>query len=452
MLRHRAAAMEASAEEAPAGERLLPRQQASGAGDKRRWLAARPGRARLNRPSAGQLINCMSEYFASRNVINRSDLYEQLPAEPAPSRPSETNRPSRRAQPVQRQQRHRSSNSAQSAHEQQQQQQQQRRPARQQQFDLINWRPAGGSNGARSSQHQAQHQAQPMSKRQLVKRLQPAVGAGSRKEPKRAVLDLLKELLSARRNTSRLRLVARLLRAPIVLAALFSFCLALSLITLYALSFHHCQPQSAGAARDAHYHTVSSRHLSSGGNSSAARSAASQSSPHLARPPPPPPAIVQTECGPVEARDDGPGGLVFSGIPYASPPVGELRWRRPRPIWLDRKLCEAHKSATGRRASSPVQRAHCVQLSPFNRRVSGSEDCLYLDVYAPKVSVCVLLDERDAFFGPKPISHRHAPIMLTTKTTRDACQIECNARTARHGLHSRRLPGLRLEWGWWPLE
>ena len=33
--------------------------------------------------------------------------------------------------------------------------------------------------------------------------------------------------------------------------------------------------------------------------------------------------------------------FVFSGIPYAAPPIGELRWKEPQPVvpWQGVKLC-----------------------------------------------------------------------------------------------------------------
>ncbi|MFO0688159.1 MAG: carboxylesterase family protein [Myxococcota bacterium] len=61
------------------------------------------------------------------------------------------------------------------------------------------------------------------------------------------------------------------------------------------------------------------------------------------------------------------------GIPYAAPPVGPLRWRAPQP-------------ATGWEGVRTATRsgAHCVQLG--GDPVQGSEDCLYLDVFAPAVA------------------------------------------------------------------
>ncbi len=62
----------------------------------------------------------------------------------------------------------------------------------------------------------------------------------------------------------------------------------------------------------------------------------------------------------------------FLGIPYAAPPVGALRWRPPQPAARWRGV----RAAT---AFAP----HCAQpASPFGKG-SASEDCLYLNVFAP---------------------------------------------------------------------
>ncbi len=66
------------------------------------------------------------------------------------------------------------------------------------------------------------------------------------------------------------------------------------------------------------------------------------------------------------------GTREFLGIPYAAPPVGNLRWQPPQPAarW------------TGVRAATSFA-PHCPQTaSPFGV-ASTSEDCLYLNVYAP---------------------------------------------------------------------
>lgn len=61
---------------------------------------------------------------------------------------------------------------------------------------------------------------------------------------------------------------------------------------------------------------------------------------------------------------------VWRGIPFAAPPVGDERWRVPRPPEPWTGVRESIESG------SP-----CVQLG--GNPVQGSEDCLYLDVFAP---------------------------------------------------------------------
>jgi para-nitrobenzyl esterase len=75
------------------------------------------------------------------------------------------------------------------------------------------------------------------------------------------------------------------------------------------------------------------------------------------------------------------GSHVWLGIPYAKPPAGALRWRAPEPPAPIAGVREA--LAFGN---------HCPQFaSPFagvagvpDGAVTGDEDCLYLNVYAPR--------------------------------------------------------------------
>jgi len=81
----------------------------------------------------------------------------------------------------------------------------------------------------------------------------------------------------------------------------------------------------------------------------------------------------------VAATDKGPiVGLrtetmnKFLGIPYAAPPVGDLRWRPPQPPARWHGLRDATQFAS-----------HCPQpATPFGLP-STTEDCLYLNVYTP---------------------------------------------------------------------
>jgi carboxylesterase type B len=76
--------------------------------------------------------------------------------------------------------------------------------------------------------------------------------------------------------------------------------------------------------------------------------------------------IIRTRAG----RVQGVSGhvLTFKGIPFARPPIAELRWKPPAPV----------EKWTGVRPAADFGPA-CMQTG--NRR--KSEDCLYLNVWAP---------------------------------------------------------------------
>ena len=61
----------------------------------------------------------------------------------------------------------------------------------------------------------------------------------------------------------------------------------------------------------------------------------------------------------------------FWGIPYAKPPVGELRWKPPLPI--------SSFEETGRLMMQHT--TPCVQVA--RRDFKQGEDCLTLDIYRP---------------------------------------------------------------------
>ncbi len=82
-------------------------------------------------------------------------------------------------------------------------------------------------------------------------------------------------------------------------------------------------------------------------------------------------SVVRVDGGLLQGTSSA-GVRSFLGVPYAAPPVGDLRWRPPQPAarW------PGVRSAT---AFGP----HCAQpASPFGAATT-SEDCLYLNVFAP---------------------------------------------------------------------
>jgi para-nitrobenzyl esterase len=94
---------------------------------------------------------------------------------------------------------------------------------------------------------------------------------------------------------------------------------------------------------------------------------------------------VQTDNGVVEGTISADSQVrIFKGIPYASPPVGALRWKAPQPAppW------------TGVRSATEFG-ARCMQGRIFNDMVfrdpGPSEDCLYLNVWTPASSADVRL-------------------------------------------------------------
>ena len=81
------------------------------------------------------------------------------------------------------------------------------------------------------------------------------------------------------------------------------------------------------------------------------------------------------------------GGAVdsFKGIPYAEPPVGELRWRSPRPAKAWSGVRDA--SRFGRSAMQATRSTYLPDgpwTEEFLVQNEVGEDCLYLNVWAPR--------------------------------------------------------------------
>jgi para-nitrobenzyl esterase len=91
-------------------------------------------------------------------------------------------------------------------------------------------------------------------------------------------------------------------------------------------------------------------------------------------------AVVQTSAGKLEGISER-GTVSFKGIPYATPPIGDLRWKPPLPPkpWSGVRKADAFSPG-------------CIQRQDFERlpwsiefMLQGpiSEDCLYLNLWAP---------------------------------------------------------------------
>lgn len=80
--------------------------------------------------------------------------------------------------------------------------------------------------------------------------------------------------------------------------------------------------------------------------------------------------LVTVDSGPVIGIIKGES-LVFLGIPYASPPVGDLRWRPPQIMSSWKEPLDATQPG-----------AHCPQT---RHQDVSSEDCLTINVYIPSL-------------------------------------------------------------------
>ncbi len=82
------------------------------------------------------------------------------------------------------------------------------------------------------------------------------------------------------------------------------------------------------------------------------------------------------------------GTLSWKGIPYAAPPVGALRWKAPREAapWSDARQATRFAPAcvqTQRLYGPGLNNRHDATVGSALGQTVGSEDCLYLNVWAP---------------------------------------------------------------------
>src|SRR5271156_6791489 len=97
-------------------------------------------------------------------------------------------------------------------------------------------------------------------------------------------------------------------------------------------------------------------------------------------------SVTPTDSGAISGvREDGLS--VYKGVPFAAPPVGDLRWRYPAPVapWTGTRKADAFAPA-------------CMQEGvsmPGEAPPTVSEDCLYLNIWTPAKS-----------------AHEHLPVLV----------------------------------------
>jgi len=96
--------------------------------------------------------------------------------------------------------------------------------------------------------------------------------------------------------------------------------------------------------------------------------------------------ITHIKSGLIEGVPCGnPSYVVYKGIPYAAPPVGPRRWQPPSPPqpWDGVKKCDTFPPMAMQSKHTP---GDFYQKEFFPVQLPMSEDCLYLNVWAPATS------------------------------------------------------------------
>ncbi len=110
---------------------------------------------------------------------------------------------------------------------------------------------------------------------------------------------------------------------------------------------------------------------------------------------PPLTEVVHAPCGDVQGVVDVANGIeVFAGIPYAKPPISELRWRKPQEAdrWEGVLACDEFAPMSMQQRNMPFMDSltqiigyHDYEISLFDNHIEPvSEDSLYLNIWRPK--------------------------------------------------------------------
>jgi para-nitrobenzyl esterase len=95
-------------------------------------------------------------------------------------------------------------------------------------------------------------------------------------------------------------------------------------------------------------------------------------------------SVIKTENGLLSGYKNGEISI-FKGIPFAQPPVGELRWKAPQPVknWTGVLKCEKFSASPMQNKPVPFMMWTEEFITPPENL---SEDCLYLNVWTPAKS------------------------------------------------------------------
>ncbi len=91
--------------------------------------------------------------------------------------------------------------------------------------------------------------------------------------------------------------------------------------------------------------------------------------------------LIKTQNGSIQGSTNADKSVcIFKGIPFAAPPVGNLRWKAPQPVnnWKGVKQCTEFQASPIQNKPAPF---YCWTEEFIAQPEPLSEDCLYLNVW-----------------------------------------------------------------------
>ncbi|MBQ6745955.1 MAG: carboxylesterase family protein [Bacteroidaceae bacterium] len=96
--------------------------------------------------------------------------------------------------------------------------------------------------------------------------------------------------------------------------------------------------------------------------------------------------VLTVEGGQIQGvKLDSSEVIVYRGVPYTAPPVGDLRWKRPQPVvaWEGVKVADTFSDGAMQRIRNPKDGQYGTEFHFRSDDPNYSEDCLYLNIWAP---------------------------------------------------------------------
>jgi len=87
---------------------------------------------------------------------------------------------------------------------------------------------------------------------------------------------------------------------------------------------------------------------------------------------------VAVESGSIAGTELSSGVRAYLGVPFAAPPVRDLRWRPPQPVTPWKGTYHAERTAP-----ECIQTLRAHDINHYFGEEATSEDCLYLNIWAP---------------------------------------------------------------------